>query len=99
MLGIILFVVRPLSVMLSTLFSDLTLRARIFLSWIAPRGIIAAAVSALFAIRLEEFGYAEAGLLVPLTFMVIIGTILLQGLSARSFAQCLVFEKANPPVC
>lgn len=96
LLGIILFVVRPLSVMLSTLFSDLTLRARILLSWIAPRGIIAAAVSALFAMRLEEFGYAEAKLLVPLTFMVIIGTILLQGLSARSFAQRLGLREAEP---
>ncbi|GIT97625.1 sodium/hydrogen antiporter [Sulfurovum sp. TSL1] len=96
LLGIILFVVRPLSVMLSTLFSDLTLRARIFLSWIAPRGIIAAAVSALFAIRLEEFGYTEARLLVPLTFMVIMGTILLQGLSARSFAQWLGLREAEP---
>ena len=96
LLGVILFIVRPLSVMLSTLFSDLTLRARIFLSWIAPRGIIAAAVSALFAMRLEEFGYAEAGLLVPLTFMVIIGTILLQGLSARSLAQWLGLREAEP---
>ncbi len=96
LLGIILFVVRPLSVMVSTLFSDLTFRARIFLSWIAPRGIIAAAVSALFAIRLEEFGYTEAGLLVPLTFMVIMGTILLQGLSARSFAQWLDLREAEP---
>ena len=96
LLGIILFVVRPLSVMLSTLFSDLTLRARIFLSWVAPRGIIAAAVSALFAIRLEEFGYAEAGFLVPLTFMVIIGTILLQGLSARPLAQWLDLREAEP---
>ncbi len=96
LLGVILFVARPISVMLSTLFSDLTLRARIFLSWIAPRGIIAAAVSALFAIRLEEFGYKEAGLLVPLTFMVIIGTILLQGLSARSLAQWLGLREAEP---
>lgn len=95
LLGIIIFVVRPLSVMLSTLFSDFTLRARIFLSWIAPRGIIAAAVSALFAIRLEEFGYTDAGLLVPLTFMVIIGTILLQGLSARSLAQWLDLREAE----
>ncbi len=96
LLGIILFIARPLSVMLSTLFSDLTLRARIFLSWIAPRGIIAAAVSALFAIRLEEFGYTEARLLVPLTFMVIIGTILLQGLSARSLAKWLDLQEDEP---
>ncbi len=96
LLGIILFVARPLSVMASTLFSDLTLRARIFLGWIAPRGIIAAAVSALFAIRLEEFGYTEAKLLVPLTFMVIIGTILLQGLSARPLAKWLNLQEAEP---
>ncbi len=96
LLGIILFIARPLSVMVSTLFSDLTLRARIFLSWIAPRGIIAAAVSALFAIRLEEFGYVEAKLLVPLTFMVIIGTILLQGLSAKPLAKRLNLQEAEP---
>jgi len=72
------------------------LRARIFLSWIAPRGIIAAAISALFAIRLEEFGYTDAKLLVPLTFMVIIGTILLQGLSARSLAKWLDLQEAEP---
>ncbi len=96
LLGIILFVARPLSVMASTLFSDLTLRARIFLGWIAPRGIIAAAVSSLFAIRLEEFGYTEAELLVPLTFMVIIGTILLQGLSARPLARWLKLQEAEP---
>jgi CPA1 family monovalent cation:H+ antiporter len=95
LLGIILFIARPVSVMLSTLFSNLTLRARIFLSWIAPRGIIAAAVSALFAIRLEEFGYPEARLLVPLTFMVIIGTIMLQGLSGRSLAKWLDLQEAE----
>jgi len=96
LLGVILFIARPLSVMLSTLFSDLTLHARIFLSWIAPRGIIAAAVSALFAFRLEEFGYKEASLLVPLTFMVIIGTILLQGLSAKALARWLDLREAAP---
>jgi len=93
LLVIILFVARPFSVMVSTLFSDLTLRARIFLSWIAPRGIIAAAVSALFAMRLEEFGYTEARFLVPLTFMVIIGTILLHGLSARPLVKWLGLQE------
>src|SRR5690606_37506542 len=72
------FVVRPLSVLASTLGGTLTWRERALIAWIAPRGIVAAAVSALFALRLENAGFAGAELLVPLTFALIIGTVVLQ---------------------
>ncbi|HEX5679012.1 MAG TPA: sodium:proton antiporter [Alcanivorax sp.] len=88
-LAIIQFVARPLSVWVATLGSSLDWREKAMLAWIAPRGIVAAAVSALFAQRLQENGVAGAELLVPLTFMVIIGTVALQSVTARPLAQLL----------
>ena len=82
LLAVIQFIARPLSVFISTAGSKLNWRERAMLSWIAPRGIVAAAVSALFALRLEQQGYEQASLLVSLTFMVIIGTVVFQSLTA-----------------
>jgi NhaP-type Na+/H+ or K+/H+ antiporter len=96
LLAIIIFVARPISVFFSTLFSPLSWNARILLSWIAPRGIIAASVSALFALRLESLGYLDAELLVPLTFMVIISTILLYGTTAKPLALWLNEREPDP---
>jgi len=96
LLGVIIFIARPISVFFSTLFSPLSWNARLLLSWIAPRGIIAASVSALFAMRLESLGYADAQLLVPLTFMVIIGTILLYGATAKPLALWLNVREPDP---
>src|SRR5690606_35051163 len=72
---------RPLSVFVATVGSELNWRERALLSWIAPRGIVAAAVSALFALKLEAAEMAAAETLVPLTFSVIVGTVLLQSLT------------------
>src|SRR5699024_5271834 len=88
-LAIIQLVARPLSVWVSTLGSGLSWREKALLAWIAPRGIVAAAVSALFAQRLQQNGVAGAELLVPLTFMVIIGTVALQSVTARPLARLL----------
>lgn len=90
------FIARPLKVLISTFRSDLNWRERSLLAWIAPRGIVAAAVSALFALRLEQEGMHEAALLVPLTFMVIIGTVLLQSATARLFAGWLKVAEPDP---
>lgn len=83
------FIARPVKVLLSTTGSTLSWQERALIGWIAPRGIVAAAVSALFAIRLEEYGFAEAQLMVPLTFTVIVGTVVLQSTTARYFAEKL----------
>ncbi len=90
------FLARPLSVMAASFGSKLTWPERHLLAWIAPRGIIAAAISALFAIRLEQAGYAEAPLLVPLTFMVIIGTVVLQSSTAGLIARLLGVSEPDP---
>lgn len=93
---VIQFLVRPLSVHLCALGSKLTVAERHLLSWIAPRGIIAAAISALFAIKLESIGYLEASQMVPLTFFVIIGTVLLQSVTARPIAKALKVADPDP---
>jgi NhaP-type Na+/H+ or K+/H+ antiporter len=90
------FVARPLAVLFSTFGSNLNWRERALLSWIGPRGIVAAAVSALFAQRLEAQGIAGAETLVPLTFMIIIGTVALQSLTSRPLAKLLGVAEPAP---
>lgn len=86
---VIIFVGRPLSVFLSTVGSPLTVQEKLFLSWMAPRGIVAAAVSSLFALELSHHGFPDADQLVLVTFMVIIVTVCLYGLSSRVVANFL----------
>lgn len=96
LLLVIQFIARPLNVALSTAGSNLNWRERALLAWIAPRGIVAAAVSAIFAIRLHEAGHQGALLLVPLTFAVIIGTVVLQSATARPLARLLKVAEPAP---
>ena len=95
-LAVALFVARPAAAFLSALRSKLHLRERLLLGWVAPRGIVAAAVASLFALRLTDLGYAGADLLVPLTFTVIIGTVLLQSVTARPVARLLGVAEPEP---
>ena len=95
LLAIMQFVARPLSVWVSAIGSTLSWQEKSLLSWIAPRGIVAAAVSALFAIKLEQSGETEAAILVPLTFSVIFGTVVLQSATSRMMARWL--GVAEPP--
>ncbi|MGV8996962.1 MAG: cation:proton antiporter [Parvibaculaceae bacterium] len=89
LIAFILFVARPLTVLVSTLGTSLPWPDRAVLSWVAPRGIVAASVSALFALRLANAGVAGAESLVQMVFAVIVVTVVLQGLTARPFAQML----------
>tara|TARA_B110000196_G_scaffold44720_1_gene34998 strand:+ start:1467 stop:3263 length:1797 start_codon:yes stop_codon:yes gene_type:complete len=89
---VVQFVSRPVKVFVSTIGSKFTFKERVFLSWVGPRGIVAAAVSVVFAIKLEQLNMENAELLVPLAFSVIIGTVLLQGLTARPLAKLLGVE-------
>ncbi|MEO8997657.1 MAG: sodium:proton antiporter [Rhodanobacter sp.] len=99
--GIALFaiaqlIVRPLTVLLSSMGSGLSWRERALIGWVAPRGIVAASVSALFALRLEAIGVAGAGALVPLVFILIIGTVVLQSATARPLALWLKVAEPEP---
>lgn len=90
------FLARPLNIMISARGSSLSWPERHLLAWIAPRGIVAAAVAALFAMQLEHAGVAGASSLVPLTFLVIIGTVLLQSATARPIALWLGVAEPEP---
>lgn len=95
-LAIVIFVLRPVSMQVSAIGSNLTRNERLFLSWIAPRGIVAAAVTTLFTFRLNELGYSEALVLEPLIFLIIVGTVILQGITAKPFARLLGVAEAEP---
>ena len=95
-LGAIMFIARPLSVAASSIGTGLKLNELALLSWIAPRGIVAAAVSALFSLKLEEIGYEGAGIIVPMVFLVIIATVVVQSLTSRSVAQLLKVRAPAP---
>jgi CPA1 family monovalent cation:H+ antiporter len=88
-LAVIQFIARPIKVLISTRGSSLKWQEKALLSWIAPRGIVAAAVSAIFALRLEKQGIDDAQLIVPLTFIVIVGTVVLQSTTAGWIARWL----------
>ncbi len=95
MLGIQFFA-RPLKVLICTVGSSLSWPERTTLAWIGPRGIIAAAISAVFAERLHEHGVQGADLLVPLAFVVIVGTVALQSLTAKPLATALGAVEPEP---
>jgi hypothetical protein len=90
------FVARPLCILVSTWGSDLSWQARALLSWIAPRGIVAAAVSASFAISLHQADIPDADKLVPLVFAVIISTVVLQSLTSAPLAGLLGMRQIAP---
>lgn len=98
-LGVVLvtqFIARPLKILVSTWPGDLTWNERGLLAWIAPRGIVAAAISSLFALRLEEINYPGAEHIVPLAFALIIGTVLWQGFTAPLVARWLKVAEPAP---
>ena len=94
--GVLIFVVRPVAVGLSTLGSDFSWRERVVLGWVAPRGIVAAAVSSLFALVLSQHGYPGAGQLASVTFLVIIATVLVYGFTAAPLARRLGVAQPAP---
>jgi NhaP-type Na+/H+ or K+/H+ antiporter len=85
----ILFVARPLAVFLTTINTSLNLREKLFLIWLAPRGIIAAATASLFTLVLLEKAYPEADAVETVVFLVIMATVLLQGFTVGPIARLL----------
>ncbi|NOU52040.1 sodium:proton antiporter [Pseudoalteromonas sp. JBTF-M23] len=95
-LAIVLFIARPICIAISTYNTDLPLKSRILLSWIAPRGIVAAAVGSVFALSMMESQIPDANKLVPLIFTVIIVTVVLQSLTATPLAKLLGVRQPSP---
>lgn len=94
-LAVLVLVARPLAVLVSTVRTSLSWRERVFLTTMAPRGIVAAAVSAIFALRLEEENVPDADKIVPIVFLVIIGTIVVYGFVAGPAARLLGLAEAE----
>jgi hypothetical protein len=85
--GIVVFIIRPLAVFLSTQGSKLTLNEKFFISWVGPRGIVAAGIASLFGSKLLKQGVEGAEYITPLVFMIVLGTVLLNATTARLFAK------------
>jgi len=90
----LMLLVRPVAIGLATWGLDFSLPQRALMSWLAPRGIVTAAVASLFAIRLEQAGVVGAGRLQGLVFLTILLTVGLQGLSAGPLARWLGLSEA-----
>src|SRR5690606_21274847 len=83
--ALLIIVVRPISVLLSTIGTKLNWRERVFLSWMAPRGIVAASVASIFGLAMGE----TAAQLAPVMFLVIICTVTIYGLTSGPLARAL----------
>ncbi|MCV6630281.1 MAG: cation:proton antiporter [Flavobacteriaceae bacterium] len=90
----VVFIIRPLAVFLSATQSKLKTKEKLFISWVGPRGIVAAGIASLFGSKLTAQGAPGAAYITPLVFMIVLGTVLLNATTARLVAKLLkVFLK------
>ena len=87
--AIIVFLIRPIGVFLSAHGSDLKFNEKIFISWVGPRGIVAAGIASLFGSKLIARGEPGAEFITPLVFTIVLGTVLLNDTTARPFAKLI----------
>jgi hypothetical protein len=85
----LVLVVRPLVAWASTLGTDLSRGERGFVGWMAPRGIVAASTASAFSVTLVAHGIGGASKILPVTFLVIVATVTLYGLTASPVARLL----------
>lgn len=83
----VVFIIRPIGVFLSTHGSTLRFKEKLFISWVGPRGIVAAGIASLFGLKLAKEGVPGAEYITPLVFMIVLGTVLLNATTARLFAK------------
>ncbi len=94
---VVIVLIRPIAVWASLRGTVLDWKERAFLAWLAPRGIVAAAVASLFSFRLEEvLGIDVVAPLVPITFLVIVGTVAVYGLTLSPWARYLGLASPSP---
>ena len=93
----LLFVVRPVTVLLALLGSSIPWNERLFIAWIAPRGIVLVAISGLFALRLTDLGYADGNVLIGLGFVVVVATVLAHGFTIDPVSRLLGVKGETRP--
>lgn len=97
--SIVVFIIRPLAVFASTYKSNLEFKEKLFISWVGPRGIVAAGIASLFGSKLLKEGVEGAEYITPLVFMIVLGTVLLNATTARLFAKMVgVFLKSSDAI-
>ncbi|RDK88461.1 cation:proton antiporter [Marinirhabdus gelatinilytica] len=97
--AVVIFIIRPIGVFLSTLGSNLKTNEKVFISWVGPRGIVAAGIASLFGTKLVELGVPGAEYITPLVFGLVLVTVLLNATTARMVASLLgVFLKKSEGV-
>ncbi len=101
---LVILVIRPLAVFLSTTSSSLSRNDKMFISWVGPRGIVAAGIASLFGMKLidavntgkVDLPIEEASVIAPLVFLIVLGTVLLNATTANLVAKGLgVLQKAS----
>ncbi|SFK56168.1 sodium/proton antiporter, CPA1 family (TC 2.A.36) [Halobacillus dabanensis] len=95
--ALMLFIVRPLSIFLSTVGTDLSKSEKLLVGWIAPRGIVALTVASYFASVLLEEGFEDASILISLTFALVFTTVVAHGFSIGWLARKLRLSMEGPP--
>ncbi|UCE92674.1 MAG: sodium:proton antiporter [Flavobacteriaceae bacterium] len=85
--GVVVLFVRPLGVFLSARKSGLSQNEKVFVSWVGPRGIVAAGIASLFGLKLTMQGVQNANYITPLVFMIVLGTVLLNATTAKLMAR------------
>ncbi|MEE9361946.1 MAG: cation:proton antiporter [Cellulophaga sp.] len=94
--AVVILIIRPLGVFVSSRGSTLKTNEKLFISWVGPRGIVAAGIASLFGLKLTQTGVVGAEYITPLVFMIVLGTVLLNATTARIFAKIVgVFLKKS----
>ncbi len=104
----VILIIRPLGVFLSATSSSLTTKEKLFISWVGPRGIVAAGIASLFGTKLVQFNqkalaagesipFTGAEYITPLVFMIVLGTVLLNATTAGLIGKWLgvLLSKSN----
>ena len=87
--GFVALILRPLAVFVSTYGGNLSFREKLFISWVGPRGIVAAGIASLFGLELVRAGESGAEYITPLVFLIVLGTVLINATTARLVAKWL----------
>ena len=93
----VLVVIRPFAVLIATTGTELTLKERLFVAWIAPRGIVAVAVTGVFSASLTANGVADGETMTALAFAIVVTTILLHGFSLGPLASMMGLKTSDHP--
>ena len=95
--AVLLFVVRPVAIWIATIDTGLDWKERLLVGWIAPRGIVAVAITGLFGAALVDMGIEDGSKMIAFTFAVVVGSILLHGFSLVPLAAALGLRSTAAP--